>query len=106
MHRRTPGWELGESESWMGLVLPPEFTSNRNAGQEVEWFAPVYVGDRLSYQNRLVDIFAKQGRSGPIIFIKREREIRNQDGVLVMRVTATTARMPRSQFAPKPAGDD
>lgn len=103
LHWRTDERELGEGESWTGLVFPPNYTSTRNAGQEVEWLAPVYVGDRLSFQSRLVDVYARQGRAGPIIFTKRETEIRNQEGLLVARVTATSARMPAARYVATPA---
>jgi acyl dehydratase len=95
--------ELADGDTWTGLVLPPGFTSTRNAGQEMEWLAPVYIGDRLSYQSRLTDVFGRQGRRGPIIFTKRETEIRNQDGLLVARVTATSAKIAASQYAATPA---
>jgi acyl dehydratase len=95
--------EVAEGDTWTGLVLPPNFTSTRNAGQEVEWLAPVYIGDRLAYQTRLTDVFGRQGRNGPIIFTKRETEIRNQHGVPVARVTGTSAKMAASQYPPTPA---
>ena len=78
--------------------MTPTFTSTRNAGQEVEWVAPVYVGDTLEFQDKLIDVFARQGRIGPIIFSKREREMRNQDGVLVVRVTSTSAHLRAAKY--------
>jgi acyl dehydratase len=99
-------WRLGDRSSedllesdWSGLVYPEGFTNFRHAGQEVEWFAPVYVGDTLTFQNRLVDIFVRRGRNGPIIFTKTEGDIRNQDGVLVARTTTTGARMRAARFS-------
>ena len=89
---------LVESE-WSGLVYPEEFTSFRNAGRELEWFAPVYLGDLLTFQSRLADLFVRQGRGGPMIFTKIACDIRNQEGVLVARVTTTGARMRAARYA-------
>jgi acyl dehydratase len=91
--------------SWPGLELPPEFTNTRNAGHRFEWLKPVYVGDQLVLQQKLTDIFVKTGRAGlPIIFLKRETEIRNQDGEVVVRQTSTTARLPEGSVSgAKPA---
>lgn len=65
LYRRAESWEMGESDDWSGLVLPPNFTSTRNAGQEVEWLAPVYVGDTLEFQDKLVDVFAARATAVP-----------------------------------------
>jgi acyl dehydratase len=103
--------EEGENAAgmtWPGLELPATFTNTRNAGHRFEWLKPVYVGDRLTLQQRLTDMFVKTGRTGlPIIFLVRETEIRNQDGEVVVRQTSTTARMPEgsvSQARPAAAG--
>jgi acyl dehydratase len=104
LFRRTPEWEMGEAMPWSELELPPNYTNTRNAGYEVEWLEPVYVGDRLTFQYRLVDVFARRGRAGPMIFLKQEREIRNQEGRLVVRITQTSAKMAaRSVDAAAPA---
>jgi acyl dehydratase len=99
------GEERAAGVAWPGLELPPEFTNARNAGHRFDWLKPVYVGDRLVLQQRLTDIFVKTGRAGlPIIFLKRETEIRNQDGEVVVRQTSTTARMPEGSVSgAKPA---
>jgi acyl dehydratase len=105
-------WRIGDRSSenllesdWSGLVYPEGFTNFRNAGQEIEWFAPVYVGDMLTFQSRLVDVFVRSGRAGPIIFTKTEGDIRNQDGVLVARTTETGARMRAARYTEPPAAD-
>ena len=89
-----------EENLWPGLHLPAHYTNARNAGHEFFWLAPVYVGDRLTLQRRLTDIFVKTGRSGvPVIYLVSETEIRNQDGVVVVRQTSTTAKLPEASFA-------
>lgn len=99
VYRRTPEWEMGENPEWTGLKLPENYTNTRNAGHEVEWLAPVYVGDSLTVQYRVVDVYARQGRTAAVIYIKEACEIRNQDGDLVVRVTSTSAKMPAAQFS-------
>jgi acyl dehydratase len=103
-------WRTGDrspenllESNWSGLVYPEGFTNFRNGGQEIEWFAPVYVGDMLTFQSRLVDIFVRSGRAGPIIFTRTEGDIRNQDGVLVARTTGTGARMRAARYTETPA---
>jgi acyl dehydratase len=99
-------WRTGDREpenlvesDWSGLVYPEGFTSYRNAGRELEWFAPVYVGDLLTFQSRLADIFVRQGRAGPMILTKTECDVRNQDGMLVARTTVTGARLRAARYA-------
>jgi len=86
-----------QSSDWLQLPLPKHYSVSRNAGHEFEWLAPVYVGDRLTIQQRFTDIYAKQGRAGvPVIYLVREVEIRNQHGQAVVRQTSTTAKLPAS----------
>jgi acyl dehydratase len=97
--------DLVESD-WSGLVYPEGFTSYRNAGRELEWFAPVYVGDWLTFQSRLADLFVREGRNGPMIFTQVACDIRNQEGVLVARVTTTGARLRATRYAGAAAASD
>jgi acyl dehydratase len=93
---------------WPDLQLPPNYTNTRNAGHEFNWLRPVYVGDRLTLQQRLTDIYVRQGRAGvPVIYLVRETEIRNQHGEPVVRQLSTTAKLPEgpaSEAAPADAG--
>ena len=41
------------------LPLPAHYTNVRNAGTEIEWLAPVYFGEELTVQTRLVDVVAR-----------------------------------------------
>lgn len=85
------------STDWPGLTLPENYTNTRNAGHEFTWLRPVYVGDRLTLQSRLTDMYVRRGRRGvPVIYLVRETEIRNQNGEAVVRQTSTTARLPEA----------
>jgi acyl dehydratase len=80
---------------WPQLALPPEYTNTRNGGQEYAFYRPVYVGDRLTVQARLTDLYVRRGRLGiPVIYVVSETVIRNQHGDLVVREVSTTAKLP------------
>ena len=92
-------WRLGESgRAQHQIPLPEIYSDRRNAGLEIEWLAPVYVGDRLVLQHRITDIVARSGRRGLGVYITRETEYRRaSDGVAVARVRQTTVRLPRAK---------
>ena len=95
-------WRLKQTE--LGrftdrVPLPEIYSDTRNADNELEWFEPVYIGDRLSIRHRIADIVARQGRAGLGVYITRETDYVRQDGKLVARVKQTIVRLPRSQSA-------
>ncbi len=88
---------------WPGFVLPEPYRNTRNAGQEYTWLRPVYVGDRLTVQIRLSDVYVRRGRAGvPVIYVVSETEIRNQHGELVVRQVNTDAKLPAGAFTGRP----
>jgi acyl dehydratase len=94
MYRRTAGSEgAGDGNLWQGLPLPASFTNARNAGNEVEWLAPVFVGDRLTVRHRLMDVVARQGRAGIGIYVTRESEFLRPNSEVAVRLRATTVRL-------------
>lgn len=48
-------------------------------GIELEYFEPLKVGDVVRVKCRIKDINRKQGRSGEMIFVSREAEVKNQE---------------------------
>jgi acyl dehydratase len=91
-------WRLGDgSRAQHQIPLPEIYSDRRNAGLEIEWLGPVYVGDRLVLQHRITDIVARSGRRGLGVYITRETEYRRAgDDTPVARVRQTTVRLPRS----------
>jgi acyl dehydratase len=83
------------------LPLPESYTNVRNAGSETEWLQPAYVGEQLSTQSRIVDIVARQGRTGLGIYITQEEQILNSQKQIVMRRRHTVAMFPAKKFADK-----
>jgi len=59
---------------WVGLY----------AGDDFEFFASVEPGDTLTCREKVVDIYERQGRSGHLIFVVREKGFTNQHGDLVL----------------------
>jgi N-terminal half of MaoC dehydratase len=57
--------------------LPIPLKRLLNAGVEVEFFQYAKPGERVSVINRYADIFQKQGRKGPMVFVVVERRFRN-----------------------------
>ena len=81
------------------LPLPDGYTNVRNAGSETEWLQPAYVGEQLSTQSRIVDIVARQGRTGLGIYITQEEQILNSRQEIVMRRRHTVAMFPAKTFS-------
>lgn len=49
-----------------------------NAGVEVEFFKYAQPGEQVTVVNRYADIFQKQGKKGPMVFVVVERHFRNE----------------------------
>jgi 3-methylfumaryl-CoA hydratase len=80
---RHRGSELdADGHARRGDFLPPVPLPRRlYAGGRVEVHAPLRVGDRLERVSRIVDVAQKDGRSGPLVFVKVRHEISRQDGL-------------------------
>ena len=61
--------------------VPLPFNSyGLNGGSDWQFLRPAYVGDWVTRQFRIVDIFEKQGRAGPLVFVVRRETQTNQHG--------------------------
>ena len=68
-----------------GGVLPPVPLPRRMwAGSQLRFLAPIHVGQALQRRSRIADVRLKEGRSGPLIFVKVDHEI-SADGVLAIQ---------------------
>ena len=56
--------------------------------QHYEYFAPICVGDRLTCQGKVTDIYDKKG--GALWFVGSETEIKNDAGKLVAKAKSVT----------------
>jgi len=64
----------------IGLILHGE--------QHYDYYAPVYVGDKVTCQQKVVDIYDKKG--GALWFIVSETEMKNEAGRMVAKATGIT----------------
>ena len=65
-----------------GGFLPPVALPRRMwAGGRLEFIQPLRIGDAVKRTSRIVDISARQGRSGALVFVRVRHEIANQQGV-------------------------
>ncbi len=70
--------------------VPPLPTRRAMAGEtKVILGAPVLAGDVISVEKRLADMYEKEGRSGPLVFVEMEFTFTNQRGETVSRENFT-----------------
>jgi 3-methylfumaryl-CoA hydratase len=61
-----------------GGFLPPVPLPRRMwAGSQIEFHRPVTVGQSIERQSRIEDVRMKEGRSGPLVFVKVLHEVRS-----------------------------
>ena len=90
-----------------GIIAPPVFLTNfdpfqngvkypfralpgsASAGNRFEFYKPMRPGDTITVSQRLVDIYEKQGKGSPLIFVVDEKLYHNQNGELVAKVNWT-----------------
>jgi acyl dehydratase len=90
--------------------VPLPFNSyGLNGGSDWQFLRPAYVGDWVTRQFRIVDIFEKQGRSGLLVFVVRRETQTNQHGDAISvadRVSIHRSRPPGDEVkAVADAGD-
>ncbi len=75
MHRQS---EIGpDGHAKRGGFLPPVPLPRRMwAGSAFEFRAPVRVGDAVERRSTIADVTRKDGRSGPLVFVKVRHELR------------------------------
>jgi acyl dehydratase len=76
----------GEGERRRGL--PPMDLSHvprmLNGGNEIEFIQYMKLGEKTISKSRIADIYEREGRSGRMVFIITETEVRNEKGELLM----------------------
>jgi hydroxyacyl-ACP dehydratase HTD2-like protein with hotdog domain len=66
--------------------VPPLSTTRAMAGEiTIDLGVPVVAGDDITVTKRIVDMYEKEGRSGPLVFVTQEFTFTNQRGELVGR---------------------
>lgn len=79
------GLKAGDSRtmSAISVPIPPGWTSMA-AGDDFQFSTAVRPGDILTCRERVAEAYEKQGRSGHLIFVTREKTFTNQYGQIVM----------------------
>jgi 3-methylfumaryl-CoA hydratase len=65
-------------------IPPTPLPRLMDGGTEIEFFAPIRAGDTITGRCKITDIYQKEGRTGPLIFVVRECRYTNQKGALVL----------------------
>ena len=94
-----------------GGFLPPVSLPRRMwAGGRFTFAAPLRVGERITRVSRIIDIRAKEGRSGPLVFVIVRHEVHNEAGIAIVEehdiVYRGEAKPGQPAAAPVPAPDD
>ena len=58
-----------------------------HAAQSFRYFAPIHVGDRLTFASRIEDVFQKKG--GALTFVVKVTDVTDQNGARVAELRAT-----------------
>jgi acyl dehydratase len=56
------------------------------AGMEVDFVAPIRVGDRIMMVSRITEVYEKTGRTGAMVFMVIGSTLKNQNGEIVARI--------------------
>jgi 3-methylfumaryl-CoA hydratase len=91
-----------------GDFMPPvTLTRRMYAGGRLQFHRPLRVGDAITRNSTIADISAKQGRTGPLVFLTIKHEVSNQRGLavteeqdIVYRDSAGSVAAARRQSAP------
>ena len=63
-----------------------------NAGDDFEFLAPVYVGDAITIERRVIAVDTKEGKVGRMYLTRAEAAYTNQRGALVARARSNILR--------------
>lgn len=95
--------DLGEDglSSFVGIPdIPGAFSLGWVRGsEELEFFRPVYVNDRVTVRGRVTDMNEKVGKSGTLIFVTSEFTYTNQNDDLLAKHIVTMIASPRKEKA-------
>jgi 3-methylfumaryl-CoA hydratase len=102
-HRQS---EIGpDGHAKRGGFLPPVPLPRRMwAGSRLEFVAPVRVGQKLSRTSRIDDVRMKEGRTGPLVFVKVQHEITGDDQLAIRETHDIVYRDMPAPGEPAPAG--
>ena len=71
----------------------PSSGGSVNAGDDYEFFAPVFVGDTITVERQVLGVDERQGKKGRVFLVRAQTSYTNQHGTLVARALMNTLRM-------------
>ncbi|WP_207210905.1 FAS1-like dehydratase domain-containing protein [Lichenibacterium minor] len=100
-----PGADLGpDGHARRGGFLPPVPLQRRMwAGGRFEFLAPLRVGDAIRRVSTIADVTAKDGRTGPLVFVVVRHEVFGPEGLALVEEHDIVYRGPAAAGAPSPA---
>jgi 3-methylfumaryl-CoA hydratase len=83
LHRQS---EIGpDGHPKRGGFLPPVPLPRRMwAGSRLEFMRPLIIGSAITRNSRIADVSGKEGRSGPLVFVRVRHEIGDAGGICVV----------------------
>lgn len=78
--------ELPDPFEWL-TSLGTDLKQVLHGGERFLYFAPIHVGDRLTYSSRIADVVHKAG--GTLTFVVKETVVTNQHGAKVAELRGT-----------------
>ncbi len=83
LHRQS---EIGpDGHPQRGGFLPPVPLPRRMwAGSRIEFLRPLRVGSQLRRESRIADVSVKEGRTGPLVFVRVRHEIADEASVVLV----------------------
>jgi 3-methylfumaryl-CoA hydratase len=87
----------------LGEFFPPVPLPRRmNGGSRLQFLKPLHVGEKVHRVNSIGEITFKEGRSGPMIFVRFKAEIFGEDGLAVIDDQDVIYREAADPGKPKP----
>ena len=102
---------VGQASEWGDIIAPPTFLTTFRDGadsatflrelgtdisrvlhgeQEFEIHRPIRPGETFVGRSRVVDVYEKTGRSGPMAFVVRETAVTDRTNEIVATIRSTT----------------
>jgi acyl dehydratase len=103
--------QVGQASPWGDIIAPPTFMTTFRDGadsgaflrelgtdisrvlhgeQEFELYRPIRPGETFVCRSKVLDVYEKTGRSGPMAFVARETSVTDQTNEIVALVRHIT----------------